>query len=263
MYQNLVFHVEDHIATIAIDRPEVMNALDSDTFISLTQAFQDCSSDPEIRAVVLTGQGRAFCAGGDMVGFQKNLSAPFDREHTYQRVLRANACAVSIRRCWKPVIAMVNGPCIGAGLSLALACDFRIISHKTKMRASFINVGLTGDTGIGFFLTEHVGLAKATEIMMLGDPILPEEAARLGLANQLVEDDALQETAYGLAKRLAKGPTAAYRGQKMMLWEASSTLFAAYQDAEAAHMTDSLGSEDFREAVTAFLGKRKPSFTGQ
>jgi len=246
---------------VTIDRPEALNALNRQTTGELKQAFEGASRDRDIGAVVLTGAGRAFSSGADL----KDVSARFDAGDT--RVgddLRQNSAPLTraIRGCPKPVIAALNGTAAGAGLSLALACDLRIAAAGAQLIVAFVRVGLVPDAGSLFFLTRMLGLSKATELAMTGEPIAVEEAQQLGLVAAVVPPEQVMPAALEQARRLAEGPRETIALIKRGL-ERSLTLDLEQTLELEAHLQTLAGkTEDAREAIRAFVEKRPPAFKG-
>ena len=263
MYENILLSIENSIATIAINRPKSMNSLTHETFQELKTAFTECSKSDEVRAVIVTGSEKCFSSGGDMDGFKKMLEEGVAAEQAIKSAASAGEMTYAARQCVKPTVAMISGACFGAGMSLALACDFRVIDSSAKMNTAFISVGFTGDTGAIFHLKEMLGLAKMQELMMLAPLLGADEIMSLGLATQLAEDGKLREAAYKLAQRLAKGPTASYAKQKSLFWEFFYRDYDSFAELEAKYMGECTQTHDFHEAITAFLEKRKPNFTGK
>ncbi len=262
MYKTLLFEIRNHIARITINRPHVGNALETmTTYYEILDAMGKCDKDENVKVAVITGAGKNFSAGGDISEFSARIA---DGTCILEDEIRtANAMAESIKRCSKPVIAMVNGAAAGAGMSLALACDFRVMATSSKMIMAFIKMGLSGDTGGIFNLVQIIGPAKALEFMMLGDTIGGEEACRLGIAYRVCQPEKLEEETMALAARLANGPGFAYKKQKQLMWECFCQAYAPYTGVEGAYMRQCSLSEDFSEAVSAFLGKRTPRFQGK
>lgn len=249
------------IATITLNRPEVSNALASESYTAVAEALEACGRDPEVRVVVITGEGKHFSVGGDIRKFRGYIeSGTFIQR---ENVIRAGRMTQAVRTCPKPVIAMVNGAAAGAGCALALSCDFRIMTPKSKLGMSFINMGLSGDTGCMCFLERMVGAAKACELMMLGSMVDGQEALRLGLASRLVPEEQLQAETLALAEQLARMPTQAIARQKRLSYEFFYRDLAQFNLREADYMYETSRTPDYKEAVYAFLEKRKPEFTGQ
>src|SRR5947209_16386715 len=246
---------------VTIDRPEALNALNRETTGALKQAFDGASRDRDIGAVVLTGAGRAFSSGADL----KDVSARFDAGDT--RVgddLRQNYAPLTraIRGCPKPVIAALNGTAAGAGLSLALACDLRIAAAGAQLIVAFVRVGLVPDAGSLFFLTRMLGLSKATELAMTGDPLSADDAQRLGLVVAVVPPEQLMAVARERALRLAEGPRQTYALIKRGMERALDLDLEQTMELESQLQAMAAGTSDAREAIRAFIEKRKPVFGG-
>lgn len=262
MYHDILLDVQDRIATIKLNRPKVMNAMTPpDTFLELRDAFRECAEREDVRAVVVRGEGKVFCAGGDIDRFKRiietrsNISA--------EGVKRSGEMATAARQCPKPIIAMIHGACVGAGMSLALACDFRIAEKNTMFNTSFVNIGFSGDTGSIYHLYNMIGLAKMQELMMLGEKLSSADMDRLGLLTKVVEPADLEKATYQMAHCLADGPVCAYAKQKELIWNAFFRDYPAYADSECLNMAYTGRTSDFFEALSAFLEKRKPNFQGK
>jgi enoyl-CoA hydratase/carnithine racemase len=216
-----------------------------------------------VHAIVITGAGRGFCSGGsvnDIIGPLFAMSPVERMEFTRM----TGALIGAIRAVRKPVVAAINGVAAGAGAVIALACDFRVMAEKAKIAFLFVKVGLAGaDMGAAWLLPQVVGLARATEILMLGDAILAEDALRMGLANRVVAADAVVREARGLAERLARGPRFALGMTKEMLNREPQLTLEAALEAEAQAQQICMATDDFREAYEAFTNKREPRFTGK
>jgi 2-(1,2-epoxy-1,2-dihydrophenyl)acetyl-CoA isomerase len=247
------------VLTLTLNRPEALNALNQETTRALRTAFEAAGRDREVGAIILTGAGRAFCAGADL----KDVVARRDAgERDLGDDLRTNYAPMiqAIRACPKPVIAALNGTAAGAGLSLALACDLRIAAAGTTLIVVFVRVGLVPDAGSLFFLTRMLGLSKATELAMSGDPLAVEDAATLGLIAAVVPPDRLMTAALERARRLVDGPRQTYALIKQGLEQALN--LDLEQTLELESQLQSLAAEtpDAREAIQAFVEKRKPQF---
>ena len=263
----LLGRVEDGVAVLTINRPEVRNAMSAEWMGSLRRLIPELGVDGEVGCVVLTGAGRAFCAGGDVKGMAGG-GAGGGRSATIEeriRGLRADQAAVSaaIYELGKPVIAALPGPAAGAGLSLALACDLRIMAESAFITTAFRNVGFSGDYGGSWFLTKLVGTAKARELYYLCERVDAKECERLGIANRVVPDAALQQETLKLARHIAAGPTIAQAYMKENLNRALEQGLRQCLDMEADRMLRSGQTEDHREAVKAFVEKRTPAFRGR
>lgn len=247
---------------LTINRPQALNALNRETTRALTTAFEAASRDDAIGAVILTGSGRAFCAGADLKDVTARIEAG---DLDVGNDLRANYAPLTraIRRCPKPVIAALNGTAAGAGMSLALACDLRVAATGAQLIVAFVRVGLVPDAGSLFFLTRMLGLSKATELAMTGDPISAEEALRLGLVSAVVPPDQLMAVVRERAAKLAAGPRQTIalikRGlERSLVLDLEQTL-----ELEAGLQTLAGRSDDAQEAIRAFVEKRAPVFNPQ
>lgn len=261
MYDTLLFTVQNHIARVSINRPELHNSIVWDVSREIEKAMQQCSADPEIRAVILTGEGKDFSAGGDVHRFKKLLDEGKGLPPDGMRL--SGAAAYAVRTCDKPVVCRVNGAAAGAGSALAFASDFRIVTERTKFVGAFVKMGFCGDTGGFYYLSRLAGTAFATEFYMLGAPLRGADAFQMGLANRLCSDEELDDVTYELAGRLANSPTQAITCQKRMMNQMFYADIPVLTEMERAGMQHCEVTEDHREAVMAFLEKRKPSFTGR
>ncbi len=265
MTEELLYRLEDRVAVLTLNRPERLNALTKDMMRALRSRLADAAMDDGVGCVVLTGAGNAFCAGGD-VRVQAKVAAEGTPETPEQRTdqLRASMEASRLlHEMPKPTIAMVNGVAAGAGLSLALACDLRIAGRSARMTTAFAKVGLSGDYGGTWFLTQLVGTAKARELYFLSEVLDASHIETLGLANRVVGDDELMTETMALARKLANGPNVALRYMKRNLNVALPGDLAAGLDSEAYGMLRSRASEDHKEAARAFVEKRQPVFKGR
>ncbi|GAB2459187.1 2-(1,2-epoxy-1,2-dihydrophenyl)acetyl-CoA isomerase [Hymenobacter qilianensis] len=258
MYTCLLYDVRDGVATITFNRPDVFNAFNDPQSYELQDALKQVARDASVRAVVLTGAGRAFCSGQDLKAAQGEEKRSFyDSLHKrYNPIIRA------MRALPKPIIGRLNGVAAGAGCSLALACDALIASTDASLIEVFINIGLVPDSGSSYFLPRLVGTLKAFELCTLGSKVSAEEALRLGLVNQVVAPEQLDEATYALAARYAAAPTKSIGLIKQMLNKASASTLDEMLDYEAYCQQIAGESDDYREGVQAFLEKRKPQFRG-
>ena len=260
---SLLVDLADGVATLTLNRPESLNSLSTELKIQLRDTLAKIAIDESVRAVVLTGAGRAFCVGQDLREhvslLESGSAAPLDtvREHY-------NPVATLITEMPKPVVAAVRGMAAGAGAGLAFLADFRIGGPKTGFLMAFANVGLAGDTGVSWTLPRLVGHAKATELLMLAQPIDAAEASRLGLLTTLVDDDEqVLPAAQALATRLAAGPTVAYGQIKRQLQVGAAGSLADALEAEAVAQAVSGATDDHRASVFAFVAKERPVFSGR
>ena len=256
-FDSVMIRIENEIAVVSLNRPAAGNSFDGEFFREVIEAIYLCEADERVKVILLTGEGKNFSVGGDI---QQMSSFDF---LTYDVSILSGEMSGAVRKCKKPVVAVVNGVAAGAGCILALACDFRIMTEKSTLMTAFSNVGLCGDTGAIYHLYHLVGLAKTIEMMALSEPIKGEEALRLGLATKLVEEDALMEEALLFAEKLKNRPLAAIAMQKKMYWDTFYHDYDAFCRLEAELFVKSSKTEDHVEAVTAFLAKRKPVFRGK
>jgi len=261
----LLCEIRDRVALITLNRPEARNALSDRLTPALRRMIKQCGDDPKIGALLITGAGNAFCAGGDVKGMGGNSTkaeVAFEESvadlRTKQRTLTGVLVAVR-----KPTIAALPGPAAGAGLALALACDIRIASESAIMTTGYSRTGLTGDYGIAWLLTRLVGTSRARELMFMSERIDVRRCEALGLVNRVVSDAELRETAFVLARSLADGPSIALAYMKDNLDHAVTSDFLGSMDQEAENMVRSARTGDHKEAVRAFIDKRKPVFSGQ
>lgn len=252
----------DGVRTFTLNRPEAFNSFTITLKERFLDAVLEAAKDESVRAVVITGSGRAFCAGQDLKEhialLQAGDPAPL---HTVER--HYNPLIKAIIAMPKPVIAAVNGTAAGAGASLAYASDLRIAAESSKFLMAFANVGLTADSGASWTLPRLIGHGRAMEMMLLAQPVDAEEALRIGMVTQVVPDAEVLITAQALAKRLAAGPTTAYAKIKEAMAAAADGTLEDALEAEARTQADAGRTADHREAVEAFVAKRKPNFTGR
>jgi enoyl-CoA hydratase/carnithine racemase len=261
----LLCEIRDRVAVITLNRPDARNALSDHLTPALRRMIKQCGDDPNVGALLITGAGTAFCAGGDVKGMGSNSNKKemtFEERvadlRTKQRTLTGALVAVR-----KPTVAALPGPAAGAGMALALACDIRIAAESAIMSTGYARVGLTGDYGIAWLLTRLVGTSRARELMFLSERIEARRCEMLGLVNRVVADAELRENAFALAKSLAEGPSIALARIKDNLDHAVSANFLDSMDQEAENMVRSARTTDHKEAVRAFIDKRKPVFVGQ
>jgi enoyl-CoA hydratase/carnithine racemase len=261
-YENLDYKLEDHVLTITLNRPEAMNALTRQLYAELEDAFRQAHRDPEVRCVVLTGAGRAFCAGDDV---KQIMLGERDNREVRQRAASPppTPAAAAILECDKPVIAAVNGAAVGWGMDMSLMCDIRIASDRAKFGELFIKRGLVADLGGLWRLPQVVGQSKAAELLYTGDSIEADEADRVGLVSKVVPADNLLEEAQALARKIAANPPIAMRFMKEGLRKST------YGDKEALSeyihnsLTYLFTTEDHLEGAMSFVEKREPVFRGR
>lgn len=254
--------VQSGVAVLVMNRPERMNALNNDLATALFGALQRISEDDAVRAVVLTGAGRAFCAGGDLGVIGKGREANNVKE--LEPILRAGMGAVlKMRTMPQPVIAAVNGAAAGAGMNIALAADIRISAEEAVFGQNFAKVGLFPDYGGTYFLPELVGPSKAAEMFYTGDMIDAKTALQLGLVNRVVPAAQLESEVKTLAAKIAGGPPLPIRAVKEVLFASQKVALERALEAEVVHQMKCFASEDCLEGIHAFFEKRPPKFQGR
>ena len=261
MYEHILVSEAEGIVTITLNRPDKLNAFIGHMRRDLAEALEHAGSDRSVRVVIVTGAGRAFCAGGD-VAFMAELMDRRDAEE-FSRILGAGRRVITaIRQMTKPVIASINGPASGAGCNLAFACDLRIASNNATFSQSFAKVGLHPDWGGTYFLPRLVTSNKACEMFFLGESIDAAEAARLGIVNQVVAPEELENVTLQLAQRLRAAPPIALAAAKHAVYMSEGAELEEMLRYETEAQLRCFESEDGHEGVRAFLEKREPRFTG-
>lgn len=249
---------KDGVATVLLDRPDKLNALSAEMYHDLARHCAELGADDEVRAVILTGAGRAFCAGGDvgsMGGY--DVVAGRKRSKSHQQMI------VALHNLEKPVIAAVRGPAAGIGFSLALACDLIIASESAYFLAAFKNVGIPPDGGAVFFLTQHLGIARAKEIAYTARRVLAQEAKEMGFVMKVVPDARLEEEALALARELAASATYALKLAKKMFQSMYVPTLEMLLEMETLAVGGARLTHDHKEGVAAFKEKRPPRFKGR
>ncbi len=259
LYETITYEAKDGVATLTLNRPDAFNSLNDAMAEELQDALKQVAADDGTRALVITGAGKAFCAGQDLKSFSDagERTVAEHLERTWNPIVRA------IHGLEKPVVAALNGVAAGAGCSLALACDLRIASEKASLIVVFSKVGLVPDSGATWTLPRLVGPGKALELAYLADPVDAATAERLGLVNRVVAPDALMPETEALARRLADGPTLAYGLTKRAVNRGATLTFDEALEYEALLQDVAGDSADFREGVTAFIEKRPARFQGR
>lgn len=261
MSGTVLYDVTDAVGTITLNRPDGMNSLTVEMKEALRAAVVRAAADPAVRAVVLTGAGRAFCAGQDLREHGDNLAAGRGLDDTVRK--HYNPIVLAIAGMRKPVVAAVNGVAAGAGASLAFACDLIVASDKARFATAFTGIGLAPDSGMSWTLQRLVGRAKAAELLLLGEPVKAPEALELGLVTRVVPADELAPASMELARRLASGPTASYGAVKAALDHAATHDLASALEREAELQDDCEKTSDHHNATEAFLKKQQPVFEGR
>ena len=255
------YALADGVATITLDRPEQLNALTFEVYAELRDTLRALVGAPDVGALIITGEGRGFCSGGSVTEIIAPLLA-MDGAQRLAFTRMTGELIGNIRRLDKPVIAALNGTAAGAGAVIALASDFRVASRAAKLAFLFVRVGLTGaDMGAGWLLPRVVGLARATELLMLGDPVTAEDALAIGLVHRVVAPEEVLPTAHAIAKKLADGPRFAHAMTKKMLDAEYTMSLDTALEAEAQAQQICMAHNDFREGHDAFIEKRAPRFS--
>ncbi len=259
----LLTEKKGNVGIITLNRPDKLNSFNDELTFQLQDALKEMEKDKEVRAIILTGAGRGFCAGQDLqsrsiaqeMGQRPSLGDSIKR--------RYNPIVTKLRRMEKPIIAAVNGVAAGAGASVAFACDFRIVTDKTSFIQSFTKVGLIPDSGATFVLPRLIGVTRAFELMLSADKLTAEEALRLGVVNKVVTDEELMKEALALAERLAAGPTKAFGLTKRAVNKAIFDDLEELLEYEANLQEIAGRSDDFEEGVKAFVEKRPAQYKGK
>jgi enoyl-CoA hydratase/carnithine racemase len=264
--QQLLCDVRDRVATVTLNRPEARNALSNELTVALRGVIAWATAADEVGALLITGAGSAFCAGGDVkaMGRVRDTASTPTWEAQFQELrARHHEIAGALHKLRKPTIAALPGAAAGAGMAIALACDLRIASYSAFLSTAYARIGLSGDYGIAWLLTRIVGPARARELMLTAARIDAHRAEQIGLVNRIVTDAALATESFAWARQLAHGPQVAYAYMKDNLDEALEIDHASAIDREADRLLKARTTDDHREAVRAFTEKREPTFTGR
>lgn len=267
--EDCLARLHDGVAVITLNRPDRRNALSTAMLDGLARALEQCEASRDVRAVVLTGAGRAFCAGGDVKSMAESGDptpgggpATFD-EAVHRQRLSQRATVARIYRMPKPVIGSLPGAAAGAGFGLAMACDMRVAAESAVFVTAFARVGFTGDYGLPWLLPQAVGRSRALDLFYNSDRVTAKEALALGIVNQVVPDAELEQKTMALAQKLAAGPTVSFRYIKENINKAYAQDLEDFMDGEVLRHLTAGRTEDHREAVKAFVDKREPTFKGR
>jgi 2-(1,2-epoxy-1,2-dihydrophenyl)acetyl-CoA isomerase len=259
-FDNIIFQKVNQVAVIRFNRPKAFNAVNVELFSDIIKALEICADDRDVKVIVFTGEGKAFCAGGDVALFE---SSPDVSETIRQLTKFLHFTIVGIRRTSKPVIAMINGTAAGAGVSIAAACDLRICASSVKFRQAYTAIGMIPDGAWTLLVPLLIGFGKASELVYL-DPIFDaREALQMGLVNKVVDDSELEKTTMDIALKLASGPVISYSIVKENFNNALFGMLERQLELERRGMIWVSKTADAKEGISAFIGKRKPSFKGQ
>ncbi len=259
VYEDLLIEKDDGVLTITLNAPETLNSFTAGMHRSLSRIWPDIHDDPEVDVVVLTGAGRAFSAGGNVVAMQTKIDDP---ELWDKGMPEAKRIIFRMLECDKPIIARVNGHAVGLGATVALFCDVINAAEHAKIGDPHVNAGLVAGDGGAVIWPQLVGFARAKEYLMTGDLMSATEAERIGLINHVVTAEELDDKVYGLAKRLAAGASKSIRWTKQVVNIPLRQLAHSMMDLSLSVETQSNLSADHQEAVTAFSNKQKPNFSG-
>jgi 2-(1,2-epoxy-1,2-dihydrophenyl)acetyl-CoA isomerase len=260
MYEQITFEVVNHVAHVTLNRPQVINAINTPLGQELYDAFKQIESNSNVRAAILTGAGRGFCAGQDLsdrVAIDESLRLIDSVRERY------NLLIAKMQSLRVPLIAAVNGACAGAGFGLALACDLRFAATNAKFTMAFSKIGLAPDSGTSHFLPRLIGVGKALELAWTGDILSAVQAEQFGIVNRVFEPDDLLPATVAFAEKMAAGPTLAFALTKQAIYQNAHATLADALEREAQLQDIAGRSQDFREGVRAFAEKRSPVFHGE
>ena len=259
MSNSIELKIEHNVAYITLNRPEIFNSFNREMALQLQDILDTCEANDEVRAIVLSGNGKAFCAGQDL----KEVITP-ELNPGFKKILEEhyNPIILRIRNIAKPIIAAVNGVAAGAGANIALACDIVVADENASFIQAFSKIGLIPDSAGTFFLPRLIGFQKASALAMLGDKVSAGEAERLGMIYKYVPSEEFQETIQKLAIKMAQMPTKALGLIKKTFNKSLVNTLEEQLNLEAKHQIEAADTEDFNEGVTAFIEKRKPNFKG-
>jgi enoyl-CoA hydratase/carnithine racemase len=262
MHEHLRYETADGIATITLNRPERMNAFTWDMVDAWAAALSEAQRDDGVSVIIVTGAGKAFCSGGDIQGMgERKERTPLQRKH--ELAGHVHRIPLALESIDKPVIAAVNGAATGAGLDLALQCDLRYAAESARLGETYIRVGLVPGAGGTWFLPRLVGTAKALELFWTGELISAQEAERIGMVNKVLPDDQLLPQVRDLAARIARAPQLSVRFIKRAVYQGTRIDLRTSLDLISSHYAVVSSSDDHKEAVQAYIEKRKPTFTGR
>ena len=260
-YEALTLDIQDHIATLTLDRPDAYNAVNTLAAREFLDAITQVDEDSAVRCVVITGAGKAFCAGGDVRGFHDHL--PEIGTHLKQLTHLLHGAVARIARMPKPVIAAVNGVVAGGGMGLLLACDLAYAVETATLTMAYTRIGANPDGGSTFWLPRLVGVRRALELIHTNRVLSAQEALAWGILNGVIAPQHFPDEVYAVARQLAQGPTLAYARTKRLCYTSLDATFETQMAHEADNIADSGKTEDFREGIVAFIQKRAPLFQGQ
>lgn len=259
-FETVKFDIRHHVAHLRLNRPQQRNAVNDTLAVELYEALNSVSNNPDVRAVVLSGEGGAFCAGADITQFGTELTPDAVESYLQEKYKPIIAAITSMP---KPILAALGGPAAGAGMSIALACDFRVMSDDAALYPAFIKIGLVPDAGATWFLARQIGYSRALEFAIDGRPMSAERCLSLGLTNRVVRPDQLHHEAESWARELAEKPTYAFALTKQTFQFACENNLMASFDLEAKLQKLAIASDDHQIGIDAFRTRTKPVFTGK
>src|SRR5215470_6131745 len=259
---DLLYDVKDRIATITLNRPDKLNAFTGDMIESWAKSLAEAQADDDVNVVIVTGAGRAFCSGGD-VGRMRDRGAPSPMDHKNMLWEGVHRVPKTLETVDKPVIAMVNGLAVGAGMGMTVMCDVRIAAQSARFSTGYVRVGLVPGDGDTFFLPRLVGPAKALELLWTADFIEAPEALRLGIVQRVVPDAELRDATYAFARQIADGPQVPIRMIKRLVYQSMKLDLRTHLDLVSSHMAIVRQTDDHKEGVAAFKEKRAARFQGR
>src|SRR5512132_2916094 len=259
---DLLYEVKDKVATITLNRPDKLNAFTGDMIEAWAKSLAEAQADDDVNVVIVTGAGRAFCSGGD-VGRMRDRGAPSPMDGKNSLWEGVHRVPKALEQMDKPVIAMVNGLAVGAGMGMSVMCDVRVAADTARFSTGYVRVGLVPGDGDTYFLPRLTGTAKALELLWTADFIEAPEALRLGIVNRVVPAAELGEATYALAAQIASGPQVPIRMIKRLVYQSMRLDLRTHLDLVSSHMAVVRETSDHKEGVQAFKDKRKPNFTGR
>ena len=261
-FRDIIWEIDDNIGRLTLNKPEKLNALSNNSWAEIEQAIAEANENDDVRAVLITGAGRGFCSGTDLT-YTGDLDVPRPFAGRAGRARTRMLCAAWVYHCEKPTIAAVNGVCVGAGLSLALACDIRVASTESKFSSIFIKRAISPDTGTSWLLPRLIGMENALKMMYTGNLVSGLDALKMGLVSETVEPEVLLERAESLAKEIASGPSVAVEIAKRLAHDGLHRGLDEHVEIETFLQGSTRDTEDIKEGRLAFVEKREPIFKGR